>query len=165
MRRGPFEGAWALALLLGAALVGAGCGDSSPSAAAVDYAGAYATVIRHVASGAAVGDTAALPAVVFVEPLPGTKLSLPDQAKILKALDDSTEVRFIDDRAEAIDKAQPGAPVRRHGVLVGLGAAEPDAEDAQVKAVRYRMIDDEATLCVRVHFAGDAWQTVAADRC
>ncbi|HEV8298002.1 MAG TPA: hypothetical protein VGQ20_11910 [Acidimicrobiales bacterium] len=156
MRR---SGAIAGFVALVAVTVVAACSDSS--ATGDDDGALYAAVIRRVAAGQATE----LPSIVFVETLPGTKISLADQTSIVKALDDATDVRFIDDPDEAVDDAQPQAPVRREGVLVRVGSAERDDGTAQVKAMRYVDLRNEQSICVRVRLAGRDWEIISADRC
>jgi hypothetical protein len=146
--------------VLAALLIAPACSQTSDSGGVGDAA-VYVAVIRRVAVDA----SADLPAVVFVESLPGAKLSLADQAAIVKAFDGATEVRFIDDRVEAIDGAEPGEPVRRKGVLVRVGKVEASNVGAQVKAVRYVDRNDEQTMCVQLRQSDQGWEAVSADRC
>jgi hypothetical protein len=141
-------------------LAAASCSESA-SPGGEDDAALYSVVIRRVAAG----EAAQLPEMVFIETLPGTDISLAEQTSILKALDDVTEVRFIDDQDEAIDDAEPGAPVRHAGVLVRVGTAERDDGDAEVKAVRYVDEGHEQSVCVQAHLTGGEWQAVSADAC
>ena len=141
-------------------LAAASCSESaSPGGDASDHHRVQSRVVF------AAGEAAQLPEMVFIETLPGTDISLAEQTSILKALDDVTEVRFIDDQDEAIDDAEPGAPVRHAGVLVRVGTAERDDGDAEVKAVRYVDEGHEQSVCVQAHLTGGEWQAVSADAC
>lgn len=146
--------------VLATLLIVPACSQTSGSGGVGDAA-VYVAVIRRVAVVAG----ADLPAVVFAESLPGAKLSLADQAAIVKAFDGATEVRFIDDRVEAIDADEPSAPVRRNGVLVQLSKVEASSVGAQVKAVRYVDRNDEQTLCVQLRQSDQGWEAVSADPC
>ena len=140
------------------ALVVTSCGDTSADDEAVAL---YSVVIRRVAAG----DSTELPEMVFVETLPGTEITLTEQTSILKDFDDATDVRFIDDDEEAIDNAQPDAPVRHDGVLVRVGATERSDGSTQVKAIRYVDRGNEQTLCVQLSQTGDKWEAVSAEVC
>jgi hypothetical protein len=140
------------------ALVVTSCGDTSADEDAVAL---YSAVIRRVAAG----DSAELPKMVFVETLPGTEIALAEQTSIVNEFDEATDVRFIDDEDEAIDDAEPGAPVRHSGVLVRVGAAERSDHSTLVKAVRYVDRGNEQTFCLQLSQTGDDWEAVAADVC
>ena len=112
------------------------------------------------------GDTAPEPLrSVFVEPLgDGYVIDLAVQARVVKALEALTEVRFIDNRAEAVDLDEPGQPVRDQGMLVSLGPIVR-ASDAQrtVPVRRYLGPKDHEDLLVTVTASGEDWVVVLAE--
>lgn len=59
---------------------------------------------------------------LFVEPLgTGYVIDLTVQADVVERLETVADVRFIDNRMEAVEDDEPGKPVRDGGMLVGLG--------------------------------------------
>jgi hypothetical protein len=150
-RNGAFAG-----LCLG--LVMTACGDTTADEDAVEL---YSAVIRRVAAG----ESTELPEIVFVETLAGTEITLAEQTSIVNEFDGATDVRFIDDDDEAIDRAQPDAPVRHSGVLVRLGASDRSNGGTEVKAMRYVDRGNEETLCVQLSPTGDDWEVVSAEPC
>jgi hypothetical protein len=140
------------------ALVAASCGDTTADEDAVAL---YTAVIRR----AATGDSDDLPEMVFIETLPGTEITLAEQTSILNQFDDATDVRFIDDEDEAIDSAEPDAPVRHSGVLVRVGATERSDGSTQVKAIRYVDRGNEQTWCIHLSLSDDEWEAVSAEVC
>ncbi|CAB4836665.1 unannotated protein [freshwater metagenome] len=104
-----------------------------------------------------------MPKSVYVEALPGTKLSLQDQAAIVKAFGEDTVVRFIDDRDEAVDTKTPGQPVRREGVLLQMNPAATTERGLSIKTTRYLTLDDKQTTCLELEEHKPVW-TVASTR-
>ena len=147
-------------LLLVAAFIATACGGDG-DADDHDVPGVYVAVIRSLAPGAA----SLMPKVVYVEALPGTKLSLQDQAAVVKVFDGLTTVRFVDDRTEAVDADQPQARVRRDGVLLRMSAAETTERGVSVKTTRYVAHDDEHTVCLDLEDADGTWSVTSSRAC
>jgi hypothetical protein len=82
------------------------------------------------------------------------------QAFIVEALDDRVDVRFIDERTEAVEDGDERQPVREDGILVGLGAVPPEGDSVDVYVDRYREIDDIQAFDVAVRRRGDTWEVV-----
>jgi hypothetical protein len=82
------------------------------------------------------------------------------QAFIVEALDDRVDVRFIDERTEAVEDGDERQPVREDGILVGLGAVPPEGDRVDVYVDRYRKIDDIQAFDVAVRRRGDTWEVV-----
>lgn len=99
---------------------------------------------------------------VFVEPLgDGYLIDLAVQAGVVKSLEGMATVRFIDHRAEAIERNEPGEPVKKRGMLVALGPLVR-IDDAE-RTVQVRRYVDEARhedLIARVTAAGESWTVV-----
>lgn len=120
----------AVALLAIFALGLVGCGRATPTTVdRRDDVAVYVAVLRSVA------ELPTTPATVrrrvFVEPLDkATQLPLDVQAAVVADLKDVADLRFIDERQEAIDDKLPGWPVRDGGVLIALGSmVEVDARN------------------------------------
>lgn len=102
---------------------------------------------------------------VFVEPLgDGFLIDLKVQAKVVKNLEAVAEVRFIDDRVEAVDEDEPGRPVRPNGLLIGLGPLVQANEAERTVQVR-RYVDDRRheDRIATVTSSGESWTVVLRD--
>ena len=126
-----------------------------------DIPGVYVAVIRSVAPGT----TGVMPNLVYIEPLPGTKLSLEDQAAVVKTFGDATTVRFVDDRTEAVEVDQPQARVRRDGVLLRMAPAQTSGDGLSVKTTRYVARYDERTACLDLHEVDHTWTVTSTREC
>ncbi len=126
-----------------------------------DVPGVYVAVIRSLAPG----NTGVMPNLVFVEALPGTKLSLEDQASVVKTFGDAPTVRFVDDRNEAVEVDQPQARVRRDGVLLRMAPAQTSDDGVSVKITRYVARDDERTACLDLHEVDHTWAVTSTRGC
>lgn len=75
--------------------------------------------------------------VLYVAPLDKRyPIDLGDQAKVLERLRSDADVRFVDDRAEAIDDKRPERPVRDGAVLVELGPLQGEKDGYTVNLRR-----------------------------
>ena len=137
------------------------CGGSDDDADDHDTPGVYEAVIRSVAPG----DAGTMPKIVFVETSPGTKLSLEDQAAVVKTFDDDTTVRFIDQRNEAVDDSQPQSRVRRDGVLLKMSPAQITDTGVSVKTTRYVTRDDQRTMCLELEETAKVWVVSSSRPC
>lgn len=102
---------------------------------------------------------------VFVEPLgDGFVIDLRVQAKVVSNLEAVAEVRFIDDRIEAVDTDEPGRPVKPNGLLVGLGPLVQASETERTVQVR-RYVDDRHHVdrLATVTASGASWTVVLSD--
>jgi hypothetical protein len=122
--------------------------------------GIYAAAIqwlvddRHGNAGVASG-----PESVYVEAIGDERISLEVQAGVVERLEDVAKVRFIDAREEAIDISAPGDPVRREGLLVGLGPVRPgEGSGVLLYAHRYADADDVVAYELVLERAEGRWQ-------
>jgi hypothetical protein len=151
-------------LAVGLLVTAAGCGDpqqpQTKPTAAVYQAILDEMVAEHVAttttataggrsdrngrSGTSREDDDAADATllpVFVEPLgEGYVIDLAVQADVIRGLEDVADVRFIDQRTEALEQSSDGQPVRDGGMLVALGPLLEEVDGIQTVQVR-RYID------------------------
>ncbi len=108
-------------LCIGMVTGGFACADDVPEVSPVGEI--YGAVLAALVAEQPVATTApgAMP-VVYVAPLDKRyRIGLGDQAEVLERLRLVVDVRFVDDRAEAIDDKRPERPVRDGAVLVELG--------------------------------------------
>jgi hypothetical protein len=150
------------ALALAASALLAACGGDGADAGTDDHdvPEVYISVIRALAPSGA-----GMPKVVFIEALPGTKLSLEDQATVVQAFGDGTDIRFVDERAEAVDDKAPQARVRRDGVLLQMHPVEEHDRTLTVKATRYVSRDDDTTNCMVLEADEDGWAITSSTSC
>ena len=125
-----------------AALAGASCdrqsGDGMSPAAQV-----YVAAIRDVlvASNRRPQDPDVLP-VVYVLPVGESTIAADVQAAVVGELRDETEVRFADERSEALVEDAEHMPVRDDGVLLAVGELDPDGDPVASEVEVYRSDDD-----------------------
>jgi hypothetical protein len=122
----------------------AGCGDASEakmSRPAQIFVATIREVLAHHNPAAGTDD---LP-VVYVEPLGDEDIDAAVQADTASELRDVADVRFADERSEALDEDEPGMPVRDDGILVAIGDLPEEGEPVDVEVEVYRSEDDRST--------------------
>ena len=145
------------------------CGSDGADATDRD-ADVYVSVIRALAPEPAergrpqppdtVGE---LDRVVYAGPLDEEEpIPLEVQAAVVEQLVDFATVRFVDERAEAIDDRDAGAPVLEDGVLVLLGPV-PAGTSPSVDAERYVDARDASRVRVDLEATDGEWQVVGVD--
>ena len=90
-------------------------------------------------------------------------ISLEVQAAVVEQLEDFATVRFVDERAEAIDDTDDREPVLEDGVLILLGRV-PSGRKPSVDAERYVDIEDTVHVRVTVERADGDWDVASVDR-
>jgi hypothetical protein len=139
----------AAAVALGVLLTA--CGSNPVDDPVQDDAEVYRTVIGDlVARSGVVFPPSEKPPVLFVEALGVDGIDLEVQVAVVTAWVERYEIRFIDDRGEAIDPDLEGFPVREGSLLLGLGlitrngTAEMRGEtylsQSEVRAFRYELL-------------------------
>jgi hypothetical protein len=100
--------------------------------------------------------------VVFVEPRgEGSVIGLKVQSELIRAVDDVADVRFIDERDEALEKGEDGEPrVRDEGLLLRFGPVPETG--STVGADVDKFVGDETYTSLRFHLVdkGDHWAVV-----
>ena len=153
MRSGVQRGRLVAALVVIAALLAAGCGDDEPSAGedpTERLVGIYSATVTAVVAqsdvpsddgedddGGDEGKDEDTTRTVFLQAHEDNEISAEVQVGVVNELDDWANVRFIDDLEEAVDESVDGAPVRDHGVLIGLGPATEGAVTSTLVADQY----------------------------
>jgi hypothetical protein len=129
-------------------------------------ANVYAAVIRALApdeptnSGA---ETKELDRVVYAGSLDEENtIPLEVQAAVVEMLQDFATIRFVDEKAEAIDDAEDGEPVLEDGVLVLLGTVSTGRLPS-VDAERYVDLDDNEHFRISLERSNDEWSIVDLD--
>ena len=121
-----------------------------------------AATIRHVAAEHPPADDADDPEsdhlpVVYVVSVGEEPLSAGIQADVVAVLRDEIDVRFSDDRGEAIDGTAPTEPVKDGGVLVVLGAVPKLGNPVQVPVEVYIARHEHLKLVFTFAPSGDDW--------
>lgn len=118
-----------------------GCVEGGGTDNSVRDAAIYQSVILDVVERSGIGlDGAAGRPVLFVEALGSDQIPLRVQVAVVNGLIEQYEIRFIDDRDEAVEVGLPGVPVRAGSLLIGIGDIVGD-ETAHVRAEFYVRID------------------------
>jgi hypothetical protein len=123
-----------VAIGIPAALVGCG-GDGEDADDEERTALVLEAIVRDYAADLAV-EPDVVP-VVFVAEADDVEISIGVQAATVEAVHDDVDVRFVDDRDEAIDDEVDGAPLRVPGVLLGLGPIDSEPAVVEVDVERY----------------------------
>lgn len=125
--------------------------SSANSSEKGDVVDAYAQVIRWFVERAPSGADTQL---VFVEARgEGLGIDLDVQAAVVKSTQSVADVRFIDDRSEAIQEDQ----VRDGGILLAIGPAVVDGRSATIECDEYRDVDVAISRRFSLVFAGGEW--------
>jgi len=111
-------------------------------------------IVREVADDVPV-EADQLP-VVFVLGVDGT-LDIEVQAGVAAALVDEVDVRFVDERVEAIDEAADDLAVREGGVMVVVEEIPPEGRTFDLEVDRYTTADDRERLVVSFQWRSEQW--------
>jgi hypothetical protein len=151
-----------LTSLLAITLAAASCGADGKSATDRE-ADIYATLIRALAPADPAehvpgGEIDQFDRVVFAGSLDDEQaISLEVQAAVVEQLEEFATVRFVDERAEAIDHDDEGEPVLDDGVLVLVGPV-PSGRSPSVDAERYVDNDDAVHVRVTLERPNGGWE-------
>ncbi len=138
----------------------AACSDGEESAAADRTAQVVEAIVRDYAAEVVV-DGDAVPVVFVAEAGDGAELTIEVQVATVDAVHDDVDVRFVDDREEAIDTDADGSPLKEPGVLLGLGPIPAD-DPVVVEVERY--VDESDRSDDVVELTGDDDGFVVTDR-
>jgi hypothetical protein len=146
-----------VAIVFGAAA----CGADHRTAADDRAIAIYSAVIRVVAPPQGTTPTTPLGDPVFVVSAnTRSPISLEVQAGIVDVLHDFATIRFVDERSEAIDTADPHEPVHEGGVLITLSKIPPGRKNVTIEAQRYERIDVATTYRISLERIGTSWKPV-----
>jgi hypothetical protein len=151
-----------LVVALAVTLAAGSCGSGAPSEHERE-ANVYAAVIRALAPDGPAdlgAETEELERVVYAGSLDEENaIPLEVQAAVVEMLEDFATIRFVDEKAEAIDETEDGEPVLEDGVLVLLGAV-PAGRSPSVDAERYVDLDNDEQFQVSLERSNDEWSIV-----
>ncbi len=144
-----------LAVLVGLLVVGCGGsdGDGRPNRQARVYEALLSAV---VAREFPLAGADAVP-VVYALPDPTEPLPADVQVAVVKAMKGHIDLRFADERAEAIDSSEADEPVRDDGILVSLGEVPGAGTTFDVEVKIYRNLGDRSSFVISVVGGPDAW--------
>lgn len=99
--------------------------------------------------------------VTFVMGVDGT-IGIEVQAAVAAALVEEIDVRFADERVEAIDEGDDDRPVRDGGVLLVVQDIPVEGENIDVQVDRYETFDDGRRMVVSLQFVEPDWVVTSA---
>jgi len=134
------------------------CSSPEPDAAP-EVGGAYTEVVEWFVDRAPTGSE---PPVVFMESLgEGFEMDLGLQATIVAEAQERAQVRFIDERSDALGEA--GEEVRDGGILLAVGPAAADGDEVTIDAEQFVSVDESSSWVFRLRADEDgAWTIVGA---
>ena len=149
---------WALACASAAvtAAILAGCGASSDAEDSRPSDVYVATIERVLADESPSNGTDELP-VVYVVPLGENEIDATVQAEVASELREVADVRFADQRSEALDEDEPGQPVRDDGLLIAIGDVAERGAPVEVEVEIYRSEGDSSSRVFTVSRRGSRW--------
>jgi hypothetical protein len=136
----------------------ASCTTSSPIEGTARNAAVVEQVIRSI-----VEDEPTEPDVMPVVYVVGgeTSISIDVQASVAASLVNEMDIRFADERAEAIDESLEQAPVRDAGVLLVIGKVPNEGRRIDVLTERYRAVDDVDNVVVSLRWREPEWSVTS----
>jgi hypothetical protein len=146
---------WVAAVAVASA-VGAGCGGSGGEELSRD-AQVYVAAIRDVlAEEPAPDDPDVLP-VVYVVGVGEERIAADVQAEVAAELHDDADVRFADERSEAVMKDEADEPVRDDGVLLAVGALAAEGDPVELEVEVYRSDVDSSNVVLTIEGGASQW--------
>jgi hypothetical protein len=136
---------WAFAGVVVVA-IGASCdgpADEEMSREAQIYLAAVAEVVAEQVPPTSDDDE--LP-VVYVAPVGESDIDATVQAEVAGELRDEADVRFADDRSEAVLEDEAGMPVRDEGMLIAIDEVPAEGDPVDVEVEVYRSADDSSKM-------------------
>lgn len=144
-----------------AMLFAASCDDSSDSEMSRRAQIFVAVVEAALDEVAAAPPSDALP-VVYVMRVGETAIDAPVQADVADALHERADVRFADERSEAVVEDVEELPVRDDGVLVAIGDVAEEGEPIEVEVEVYRSVDDSFRWVLTLSGRSSLWTVTAS---
>jgi hypothetical protein len=100
--------------------------------------------------------------VVYVMPVGETAIDASVQAEVADAFHERADVRFADERSEAIVDDEEELPVRDEGVFVGIGDVAESGEPIEVEVEVYRSVDDSSRWVLTLARRSSRWTVTAS---
>jgi len=141
-----------------ALLVVGACSDDDPDTVdgSAREAAVIEAVVRSVAPESASVDDDTTP-VVYVVAADGRTIPIDVQAKVAEAFVDEVDLRFADDRAQAVDDGKDDVPVIDDGTLIAIGEVPETGSEIEVPVERYVSESDSDVMVVTLRFADPDW--------
>jgi hypothetical protein len=136
----------------------AGSGEDEESRAAQVYVAAIRDVISDQPPPPDPDD----PPVVYVVALGEHEIGADVQAEVASELHDDADVRFADERSEAVLEDEDGVPVRDHGVLVGVSEVPGEGDPVAVEVEVYRSDADRSMRVLTVERTSSQWTVTSS---
>lgn len=95
--------------------------------------------------------------VVYVVAVGEKAIPADVQAEVAAALDEEADIRFADQREEAVLEDEDHLPVRDEGVLVAFGAVAAEREPVDVEVEIYRSEEDWSKVVLTVGRQSSQW--------
>ena len=150
-----------------ALLVAGACSDDDPDTVdgSAREAAVIEAVVRSVAAAPTNTEEGSTP-IVYVVAADGRTIPIEVQAAVAEAFVDEVDLRFADDRAQAIDDDAEQMPVLGAGTLVAIGVVPESGMVIDVPVERYVSDSDSELMMVTLRFADPDWtvtSTAAVD--
>ena len=100
--------------------------------------------------------------VVYVVPVGETAIDALVQADVVDAFHERADVRFADERSEAIVEDEEELPVRDAGVLMAIGDVAETGEPIEVEVEVYRSVDDSSGWVLTLARRSSRWTVTAS---
>ena len=149
-----------LALALAGA-VGAGCDGSGDEEVSRD-AQVYVATIRNVVDDQPPPEDPEVLPVVYVVAVGEKAIPADVQAEVAVELDEQVEVRFADQREEAVLADEEHLPVRDEGVLVAFGVVPAESDPVDVEVEVYRSDEDWSKVVLTVARRSSQWTVTSS---
>jgi hypothetical protein len=143
-----------------AMLLASSCDDSSDSEMSRSTP-VYVAVVDAALDQVATPPGDELP-VVYVVPVGETAIDASVQADVADAFHERADVRFADERSEAIVEDEEELPVRDEGVLVAIGDIAESGEPIEVEVEVYRSVDDSSRWVLTLARRSSQWTVTAS---
>jgi hypothetical protein len=140
--------------LVGVASLLLSCGEATAIEGTARRSAVIEQLIREI-----VGDEPVEPEtgpVVYVLGVDGT-ISIEVQASVAASLVDDIDVRFADERSEAIVEVSDEQVVRDDGILLVIGDIPEEGRTIDVEVERYRSLDDRDRVVVSLRWRDPEW--------
>lgn len=146
--------------MLTAALVVSACGsDTGSDDPLTEAADIHRVVIGDLVdrSGVVFDSSVEEPPVLFVEAFGAEEIPLEVQVDIVAGWQETYDVRFIDDRMEALDDASDDRPVKERSLLLGVGPITRNGT-AELRGEYYRSEDLVGAYRYTLTKTADGWR-------
>lgn len=143
------------------AVLGAGC-DGSSGEDVSRAAQVYVATIRDVLADQPPPEDPDVLPVVYVVGVGERDIPADVQAEVAAELDDDAEIRFADERSEALLEDEDDAPVRDHGLLIAVGELADDVDPVELAVEVYRSDDDWSKAVLTVGRRSSQWTVTSS---